>query len=194
MKELIRLFLVFAKIGGFTFGGGYAMLPVMQRELVEKYNWATDDELLDYYAIAQCTPGVIAVNVATFIGQKRKGFIGGVFATLGVIAPSLLIISLIAAFLQGFGKNEIVIHAFNGVRAAVIALVASAVIKLGKKSIADLFTALLFIAVTLLSIFTNIYPAVYVVAAGLMGILFKLFRNRNGLKETGDSEKKEGEK
>ena len=178
MKELITLFLTFAKIGGFTFGGGYAMLPIMQRELVDKYHWATNDELLDYYAIAQCTPGVIAVNVATFIGQKRKGFVGGVFSTLGVIAPSLLIITLIAAFMKGFGENEIVIHAFNGVRAAVVALVAVAVIKLGKKSIVDLVTGIMFIGVTLLSIFTKLSPAIYVVAAGVLGILVKLIKNR----------------
>ena len=93
MTELLRLFLAFAKIGGFTFGGGLAMLPMMQREIVEKRGWATENELIDYYAIGQCTPGIIAVNTATFIGFKRKGLPGGIFATLGVVAPSVLIIT-----------------------------------------------------------------------------------------------------
>lgn len=178
MKELLTLFLTFAKIGGFTFGGGYAMLPIMQREIADKHHWATNEELIDYYAIGQCTPGVIAVNVATFIGQKRKGFVGGVFATLGVIAPSLVIITLIAAFLKGFGKNEIVLHALSGVKAAVVALVAGAVIKIGKKSIVDVATGIIFIAVTLLSIFTPITPALYVVSAGALGIVIKLVKSR----------------
>ena len=102
MKELFDLFITFARIGGLTFGGGYAMLPILQREVVEKNKWATDEELMDYYAIGQCTPGVIAVNTATFIGQKNKGIMGGVMATLGVVTPSLIIITLIAAFISNF--------------------------------------------------------------------------------------------
>ena len=100
MKELFNLFLAFAKVGVLTFGGGYAMLPILQREIVEKNNWASDEELMDYYAIGQCTPGVIAVNTATFIGQKNKGIMGGIMATLGVITPSLIIITAIAAFIN----------------------------------------------------------------------------------------------
>ena len=95
MKELWELFIVFAKIGGFTFGGGYAMLPILQREVVENRNWATSEELMDYYAIGQCTPGIIAVNTATFIGYKRKGIIGGIVATIGCVFPSLVIIMII---------------------------------------------------------------------------------------------------
>ena len=102
MKELWELFIVFAKIGGFTFGGGYAMLPILQREVVENRNWATSEELMDYYAIGQCTPGIIAVNTATFIGYKRKGIIGGIVATIGCVFPSLVIIMIIAAFINSF--------------------------------------------------------------------------------------------
>lgn len=100
MKEYLKLFFTFAKIGCFTFGGGYAMLPLLQREIVEKNSWAEEEELMDYFAIGQCTPGIIAVNTATFIGYKRKGIIGGIFATLGLIFPSLVIITIIAAFIR----------------------------------------------------------------------------------------------
>ena len=95
MKELLKMFLAFAKIGAVTFGGGYAMLPILQRDIVNKHGWATDDELMDYFAIGQCTPGIIAVNTATFIGYKNKGILGGIFATLGVVSPSVLILSII---------------------------------------------------------------------------------------------------
>ena len=197
MKEYLSLFLTFARIGGFTFGGGYAMLPIMQREIAEKKKWATNEELIDYYAIGQCTPGVIAVNVATFVGQKRKGFFGGVFATLGVIAPSIVIITVIAAFLRGFGNNEIVLHAFNGIRAAVVALVASAVIKLGKKSVVDVFSALIFIAVTVMSLFLKVTPAVYVASAGALGIIIKLIKSRLAERKAapkgGEDKNREGE-
>ena len=96
MKELLVLFLTFAKVGVMTFGGGYAMLPILQREVVENKGWATDEELTDYFAIGQCTPGVIAVNTATFIGYRYKGLAGGILATLGVISPSIIIISVIS--------------------------------------------------------------------------------------------------
>ena len=94
MKELFKLFLTFAKVGCFTFGGGYAMLPLLQKEVVEKNNWATEEELMDYFAIGQCTPGIIAVNTSTFIGYKRKGIIGGIAATLGMVFPSIIIITI----------------------------------------------------------------------------------------------------
>ena len=112
MKELFNLFFAFAKVGVLTFGGGYAMLPILQREIVEKNNWASDEELMDYYAIGQCTPGVIAVNTATFIGQKNKGIMGGIMATLGVVTPSLIIITAIAAFISNFADLAIVKNAF----------------------------------------------------------------------------------
>ena len=102
MKEYFDLFLTFAKIGGFTFGGGYAMLPIMQKELVEKKDWTTNEELLNYYAVGQCTPGIIAVNVSTFVGYQKKGILGSIFSTLGVVTPSIIIIILIASFLQNF--------------------------------------------------------------------------------------------
>ena len=133
MGNLLNLFLIFAKIGVTTFGGGYAMLPVLQREIVEKRGWATDEELMDYFAIGQCTPGIIAVNTATFIGQKQSGIAGGIMATLGVVSPSILIITLIALFLNNFADIEWIRHAFSGIRVCVCLLILNAVIKLGKK-------------------------------------------------------------
>ena len=173
MKELLLLFAVFAKIGGFTFGGGYAMLPILQREIVDKRQWATQEELMDYFAIGQCTPGIIAVNTATFIGYKRKGVLGGIFATLGVVTPSIVIITVIAAFIQGFQHIEAVQWAFEGVRAAVVALTLSAVIKLGKKSLVDVATVVIFLVVAVLSAVTDLSPAIFVVAAGVCGLLLK---------------------
>ena len=128
MRELWELFWTFAKIGVVTFGGGLSMLPVLQREIVEKRAWASEDELLDYYAIGQCTPGVIAVNTATFVGNKRKGISGGIVATLGLVFPSLIIITLIAAFLRNISELEAVQNAFAGIRACVCVLVSHAVI------------------------------------------------------------------
>ena len=180
MKELFRLYAAFFRIGLFTFGGGYAMIPMLEKEVVERYGWASEEELMDYYAIGQCTPGVIAVNTATFIGHKRHGVIGSVFATLGVISPSLIIILLIAALLDHFSDIEAVRHAFNGIRAAVVALILASVIKLVKKSEIDIPTLIVGIVVLALSIFTNISPAIYVVAAGAAGVLVKYFKGRCG--------------
>ena len=116
MNVYLDLFLTFARVGGLTFGGGYAMLPILQREVVENKGWCTEEELTDYYAIGQCTPGIIAVNTATFIGTKTAGFWGSALATIGVVFPSLIIITVIAAFLRNFADNEYVIHAFAGLR------------------------------------------------------------------------------
>lgn len=132
MKVLVDLFVTFAKMGAVTFGGGYAMLPILQKTVVENKNWATDEELLDYYAIGQCTPGIIAVNTATFIGYKTKGVLGGIVATLGLIFPSIVIIAIIAAFLQNFASLAVVQHAFAGIRVCVGVLVLNAVLKLWK--------------------------------------------------------------
>ena len=148
MKEYWELFYSFAKIGAFTFGGGYAMLPLIQREVVEKKHWATEEEIMDYYAVGQCTPGIIAVNTATFIGYYKKGIIGGIFATLGVIFPSIVIILLIASLLQNFSDLAIVQHALGGIRVAVCVLVLNAVIKLFKSGVKDFTSTLIFCPVS----------------------------------------------
>lgn len=179
MNILLDLFLTFARIGGLTFGGGYAMLPILQREVVENKKWVTEEELMDYYAIGQCTPGVIAVNVATFIGYKLTGLTGSIIATLGVITPSVIIITLIAAFLTNFADLPIVIHAFNGIRVCICILILNAIIKLGKKSIVDKLTLTIFLIVSVLSIVTNISPIIYVIISGVVGALIYKFKGGN---------------
>ena len=171
MKELADLFLTFARIGGFTFGGGYAMLPMLQKEVVEARHWATEDELMDYYAIGQCTPGIIAVNTATFIGYKQRGSLGGIAATLGVIAPSMVIITVIAAFIKGFADIPAVAHAFAGIRACVCVLIFNAVVRLGKKSLISKTAVAIFCVILALSLFTDLSPALLVILAGLFGVI-----------------------
>ncbi len=171
MKTLLELFLIFAKMGAVTFGGGYAMLPILQREIVDNKHWGTEEELMDYYALGQVTPGMIAVNVATFIGCKLKGFWGGVFATLGVITPSMIIITVIALFLSQFEENPYVAHAFAGIRACVCVLILDAVIKLGKKSVKDQRTLLIFLAILVISLFAPVSPVISVLAAGAAGFV-----------------------
>lgn len=173
MNIYADLFLSFAKVGVMTFGGGYAMLPILQREVVDNKGWATEEELMDYFAIGQCTPGVIAVNTATFIGQKNKGVPGGILATLGVVFPSLVIISLLAGVITAFSHLAWVSHAFGGIRVCVCILILNAVVKLLKKAVIDVPTAILFAAVALGSYFTPLSPVVFVVAAGAAGIVLR---------------------
>ena len=191
MKVLWDMFLTFARIGGLTFGGGYAMLPMLQREVVEKHHWATEEELADYYAIGQCTPGVIAVNTATFIGYRQAGIIGGIFATLGVVFPSLVIITVIAAFLTNFADLEVIQYAFEGIRVCVCVLIFNAVQKLWKKSVIDRPTTVIFLLVFLVSAglavgqsfypeLFSVSPIVYVVIAGTAGVVLHGGKGKKG--------------
>lgn len=173
MNIYVDLFCTFAKMGVMTFGGGYAMLPILQREIVENKKCATEEELADYYAIGQCTPGIIAVNTATFIGTKYKGVVGGVVATLGLVFPCLVIISAIAALITNFADNEIVHHAFVGIRACVCVQIFNSVLKLGKKSVIDIPTVIIFLLVLILAFFTDISPVVFVILAALAGLAVK---------------------
>lgn len=173
LKQLFGLFGAFAVVGVTTFGGGYAMLPALQREVVEKRRWATEEEVMDWYAIGQCTPGVIAVNTATFVGQKQAGIWGGIFATLGVVFPSLIIIMIIAAFIQNFAHLPAVQNAFAGIRVCVCVLILNAVVKLWKKSVVDWKTFLVFLLVFAGSVFLNISPVLYVLAAAVAGIVIR---------------------
>ena len=171
MNIYLDLFLTFAKIGAMTFGGGYAMLPILQREVVENKGWATEEELMDYFAIGQCTPGIIAVNTATFIGQKEKGVLGGIIATLGLVFPSLVIISLLAGVIEAFSHIQWVQHAFGGIRVCGCVLILNAVVKLYRKAVVDRITLLIFVAVALGSYFLAVSPVVFVVIAAVLGIL-----------------------
>jgi len=173
MNILLEMFVSFAKVGVMTFGGGYAMLPILQREIVENKGWATEEELMDYFAIGQCTPGIIAVNTATFIGQKNRGILGGIFATLGVMFPSVVIISLLASVIETFSHLTWVQHAFGGIRVCVCVLIGNAVIKLFKKAVVDVPTLVLFMAVAMGSYFTPISPVIFVLIAAVAGIVLK---------------------
>ena len=173
MKLLLQMFLTFAKVGVMTFGGGYAMLPILQREVVENKGWATEEELMDYFAIGQCTPGVIAVNTATFIGQKLKGIFGAIFATLGVVFPSLVIISLLAGVIEAFSHLVWVQNAFGGIRVCVCVLIANAVVKLYKKAVVDIPTFIIFLLVAAGSVFLPVSPVIFVLIAAVAGIILK---------------------
>ena len=173
LKVLWELFWTFAKMGVMTFGGGYAMLPILQREVVENKRWVTEEEIMDYYAIGQCTPGIIAVNTATFIGQKKQGIAGGIMATLGVVFPSVVIISILAGLITNFSHLVWVQNAFAGIQVCVCVLIFNAVVKLLKKSVVDKRTAVIFAVVLVGSVFLDLSPAWFVIAAAAAGIILK---------------------
>ena len=178
MKELWSLFYAFMKIGGLTFGGGLSMLPMLDHELVKKREWIDSETLLDCYAIGQCTPGIIAVNTATFIGYKRKGVLGAIFSTMGMIFPSLVIITLIALFFEQFLAYEIVEHALMGIKAVVCALMFQTILGLLKKSVVGIASAIICIAGTAIAIFTNLSVLVIVLGSAFSGILIKSIEER----------------
>ena len=169
---LWQLFVSFARVGVLTFGCGYAMIPMLEREIVDRRGWATSEELMDYYAVGQCTPGVIAVNTATFIGYKTAGNLGGIVATLGVVFPSLLIITVIAGIIQNFSDIPAVKSAFAGIRVCVCVLIFNSVVKLWKGAVKDKATLVLCLLVFGLSVFFPISPIVFVVFCAAAGILF----------------------
>ena len=175
MKEKLRtlwdLFSIFFKIGLCTFGGGIAMLPILERELAEKRGWTDSDELLDYFAIGQSTPGIIAVNVATFIGYKRAGLIGGCVATFGMVFPSIIIITLIAKFISNFSEIEWVQKALKGINVAVAAILTSAVYKFSKKSVKNLFGFLLLVIAFLLIFVFNVGTAYVIFGSAILGVI-----------------------
>ena len=169
---LLKLFAAFARVGVLTFGGGYAMIPMLEREIVDRHGWATNEELMNYYAVGQCTPGVIAVNTATFVGYKTAGNLGGVVATLGVIFPSFVIISVIAGIIQNFADIPAVKSAFAGIRVCVCVLIFNSVVKLWKGAVKDKAALVLCLGVFVLSVFFSISPIVFVVLCAAAGILF----------------------
>lgn len=199
MHILIDLYLTFTKIGSMMFGGGYAMLPILQREIVENKKWSTTEQLTDYYAVGQCTPGVIAVNTATFIGSQQAGIAGGVAATLGVVTIPAILILIIAAFLSSFMDSVIVAHAFNGIRACVTALILASVVKLFKGSVKDWPTRIIYITVLALAAAGNFMaaperlvrvweiitsPVFLVIISGISGLVIKgRQRSKEGGKE-----------
>ena len=172
--SLWKLYRVFAEMGAVCFGGGYAMLGLVQRVIVEQYGWATEEELMDYYAIGQCTPGIIAVNVATFIGHKLRGLPGAIVASLGFISPSILIITCIAAFLESFASNVYVAHALSGIRVCVCVLILNSVLSLGKKAIKSPLAWVIFGVTTCIAAFTEVPTVAIVLGAGALGYILYL--------------------
>ena len=170
-----QLFSSFFRIGLLSFGGGYAMLPILQREVVNKRGWATEEELADYYAVGQCTPGIIMVNTATFIGYKEKGVLGGVVATLSAVLASFCIILLIAALLRNFADMPVVKNAFAGVRVCVAVLIFRAVLKLYKSAVPDRWAFGIFFVVLFVSILLPVSPVLLVLASGLAGVVLKVW-------------------
>ncbi|MDD4688199.1 MAG: chromate transporter [Eubacteriales bacterium] len=177
MKSVFELFISFFKIGLFTFGGGYAMLPMLKKELVEAKGWVTEEEILDYFAIGQLTPGVIAVNTATFVGYKKKGISGGIMATLGVVCPSLIIITIIAAMLSNFAHIWWVKSAFSGIRIVVLALIIKSLWGLMSKGIKDIFTGVIF-AVTVAGMLFEVPSVLIIILAAVSGIVYKAVAKR----------------
>lgn len=172
-NDLWQLYIVFMRIGGLTFGGGLTMLPMLKYELVEKKKWISEEDLIDCYAIGQCTPGIIAVNTATYVGYKRNGVLGGIMATLGMVTPSLIIISVIASFLQTLMDNVMFQHAVMGIKGVVCALMLSTVITLAKKSLIGPVSVLICVLTFLLAIFSPIPTVAIVLAAGVSGVIIK---------------------
>ncbi|AEV28166.1 chromate transport protein ChrA [Sphaerochaeta pleomorpha str. Grapes] len=169
--SLWSLYISFVKIGGLTFGGGLAMLPMLQKEVVEKHHWATEDDLLDCYAVGQCTPGIIAVNTATMLGYRKRGILGGIVATLGEVTPSLVIITFLSALLKQLEGNLIMEQAFTGIRVAVCVLIAQAILKLYKKSIIDIPTIILCALTIIGTVFLGFSPIWFIFLGITYGLL-----------------------
>lgn len=171
MSEYRKIFVSFFKIGLFTFGGGYAMMPLFRQELIDKHKYITENELIDYYSIGQCTPGVIAVNVATFTGYKIKGVFGAVTATLAIVLPSLLIIMALAGILQALSDNQIIGHAFAGIRIGVIALILNEVIHLFKKAVTSRLQLGIFAIILAVLLLGNVSAIMAVMMAAGVGVV-----------------------
>lgn len=180
MKKLWELYVTFLRVGGLTFGGGMAMLPMLKKEVIEKKGWTNEEELLDIYAIGQCTPGIIAVNTSTYIGYEQAGIIGAVCGTLGMVTPSLIIITLIATILNRFIAEPLVVHALSGIRVAVCAMMLNTVISLARAGIKDKLGVLLFLAGFLLATFSPIPTIVLVVCAAVIGIIVNIRKEKAG--------------
>ncbi|MEE8792700.1 MAG: chromate transporter [Erysipelotrichaceae bacterium] len=178
MNRTAELYTSWFRIGMFTFGGGYAMLPMIQKEVIDNHHWATEEEIMDYYAVGQCTPGVIAVNTATFVGYKTAGIWGGIIATLGVVSPSLIIISLISALIRNFSSYPVVQHALNGIEVAVCVLMFTSIEKLVKSGVKGVSGWLLFLGAFVLSYFTSVSTVLLVVIAGAIGYVLYTIEHR----------------
>lgn len=191
IKQFLELYLAFVKIGAFTFGGGLAMMPIMQRELIEKRGWITEDELIDYFAIGQSTPGIIAVNVATFVGYKRLGWLGGIIGTLGVVTPSWVIIMLLAGAISSVDKYPMAQKALRGINVAVAALLTSVIVKFSKKTIKSVWNAVLMLIAFTLIYFFKVQSVWIIITSLMIGCLITMYKQKKTAKtvEVSDSPK-----
>ena len=186
IKDFLELYLAFVKIGTFTFGGGLAMMPIMQRELMEKRGWVTEEELIDYFAIGQSTPGIIAVNVATFVGYKRLGWFGGIIGTLGVVTPSWVIIMLLAGAISSVDKYPLAQKALHGINVAVAALLTSVIVKFAKKTIKNVWNAVFMLLAFVLIYFFKVQSVWIIIASLITGSLLTLYRQKARRTEVSD--------
>lgn len=193
IKNLFNLYFSFAKIGTFTIGGGLAMMPMMQSELIEKRKWITDEGLIDYYAVGQSTPGIVAVNVATFVGYKQMGIVGGIFATLGMVTPSLVIIMILASLINSINDFPIIQKALKGINVAVAALLTSTIINFMKKTIKK-FTNAIFMMISFFLVFVFKLPSFWIILfALLIGVVLTYKEKKKVAAVEEDSKKIEGE-
>ncbi|GAB1472644.1 chromate transporter [Bacteroidota bacterium] len=172
MNIYVEIFTSFAKIGAFTIGGGYAMIPLIQKEVVERRGWVKEEEFLDYLAISQSAPGILAINISIFIGEKLKGVKGSVVAALGSALPSFVMILLIALFFQGYRDNEIVNKIFMGIRPAVVALIAVPFLTLSKSAITNRYTAIIPVVAVVLIAFLGVSPIWLILSGALLGLFY----------------------
>ena len=182
LRQFVELYLAFLKIGAFTFGGGLAMMPIMQRELIEKRGWLTDEELIDYFAIGQSTPGIIAVNVATFVGYKRLGVLGGIIGTLGVVTPSWVIIMILAGAISSVDKYPVAQKALKGINVAVAALLTSVIVKFSKKTIKSVWNAVLMLTAFALIYFFKVQSVWIIIASLVIGCLITMYKQKKAAK------------
>ena len=182
LRQFVELYLAFLKIGAFTFGGGLAMMPIMQRELIEKRGWLTDEELIDYFAIGQSTPGIIAVNVATFVGYKRLGVLGGIIGTLGVVTPSWVIIMILAGAISSVDKYPVAQKALKGINVAVAALLTSVIVKFSKKTIKSVWNAVLMLTAFALIYFFKVQSVWIIIASLVIGCLITMYKQKKSAK------------
>ena len=172
IKLLIDIFMTFFKIGSVTFGGGYAMIPIIEREVITNKGWVkNEEEIIDVFAVSESIPGAIAINSSTFVGYKIAGKYGAIAAMLGVVLPSFIIITLIAAFFSKFQDNEIVQAAFMGIRSAVVALILMAAIKVAKKAVKDKLSTIITLVTILLILILDIHAIFTVIGGALIGLI-----------------------
>ena len=177
-SKALDLFMTFGKIGLFTFGGGYAMIPLIQKEAGERKKWITEDDLLEIVAIAESTPGPIAINAATFIGSRMAGFFGAFFATLGMVTPSFCVILLLSFLLKEFQAFKPVAYAFQGIRAGVLALILKALWTMWKKAPKKIFSYLVMAAAFVCVAFLKIHVVIVIAGCALAGLAFSLITER----------------